>query len=308
MTSKNKIRVGKPIKRKKKKSWRIKGKYRILSVIVLATFVTTIALAVYGFQAGTTIPASDIEEETVGYAVFNFIDGETGQSLSGDVILTKLSDQSKPAGSPVSTGISVPIVKDDPCIATIYDINLPNGDDRVFLPASYYVVAAGDEDEPTINSYAIYYYANRSSISINITKVDGMTGHFNETSFEPGEEYTIELNITVDMRSEYSIYGYNSFVPLHIVPEINLDNGIYGFGLWLLFNSTDIYTAEVKNKGIYTVFTYVDEWDSSIIMPDPIYGEVSNQEITFELKGNPSAIHVFEGYLTDFSTTNIQIK
>ena len=74
-----------------------------------------------------------------------------------------------------------------------------------------------------------------------------------------------------------------------------------------MFNGTDIIKDSVIVNDIPSDAFFISEWNASISLIHPETDVGESQDITFELKKDPKAIGIFQGFLDDMEQTYIQL-
>lgn len=301
-------------KRSKKKRFKLdfsdKTTRLALGVIVVLALAIPLSIGLGLFSVFINRPAAG---SATGYATFQLIDSEYGnRTLDGQIALVLYADDGELSDAGiVNTGETVHI--EQSVLAVIYNITDDNLDDRTFLPFTIVPTTSGTEDDPSVNTIWVYFLSNTDNVTdVEIVDLDGTPGDYDESDLTEDVEHDITLNITVEARGgvyNYSYYGVSSYVPEYMLPELNLNNSVNGFGLFMYFIGAEIVEETVIVNDFPGNGFYCPDLDMSIIRLHPVYGTGEYSEtLTFELKQQPSETGIFQGFLTDFNDTKIQIS
>lgn len=265
----------------------------IVAVPLIISVGTLFGIAPY--QTGST---------GTGYCKFLLIDTQNSELVNGQVALTRFDTGELVGIYDTDSMIHV----EDSVLATIYSVDLKSGDSRTFLPFTIVPDVSGEMNDPKINTIAVYFLYPPENISVEIAKLDGIEGRFNESHVSADVEHEIELSISVETPFEStSLYGASSFVPDLFLPEKSASEGISGFGLWLWFNNTEIITDSVLVENYPSNAYYIESGSYSIILLHPVFFDGQDQTVSFELKQQPTEIGIFQGFIDDFQETFLQI-
>jgi hypothetical protein len=152
----------------------------------------------------------------------------------------------------------------------------------------------------------VYFYGDPADVTADVIKLNGDNGNFNENNFRYLDTYSFTLKIAVDAWKERSVYGHSCFVPNYRLPAESEKLGITGYGLWLVFEGAQITEATVKGQD-EAEFFYIAEDDRSILLLNQVDGEISKQEITVKLSGNPSDMYLYQGFYEEIAETRVDI-
>jgi len=294
---------------------RKRNAYIILALITIGVasifIVPQLQAIIQGEGAGTT-----------GWATFEIVDGETGETLSGKIMLIEANDTDKKldfedftetAGlydNPVKDGEV--IYMPESCYAMLYDVDLEEDKSRVWLPKTIGPIGSDDETKPYVNTIFVSFLVDPSDVEVAITEKDGTDGKYDHTDFNTDKDYKIDLEFNVTLRHDYSQYGDSSFVPDYYLNKEDLDlskdEDINAYGLWMCFNGTELADADVDDYGSdFDDYYYIEDWDTTIVLLTPIWDEDGKIEVEFEMKSTPDEFFIFQGFLEDLEDTKILI-
>jgi hypothetical protein len=246
-----------------------------------------------------------------GYCTFALRDSDTGEDLEGWIMLVNYTDSNqryaldeKGFSNPVKTGEVVHIAQ--PVFAYIYGVQLKSGILRRFLPTTISPMCSIDTNKPRLNTFNVYFYTDPAAVSVDIIRLNGENGNFNEKNFKYLESYSFTLKIAVDTWKEYSVYGHSCFVPNYRLPATSEKLGISWCGLWLVFEGAQITEATVEDQD-EAEFFYMTEDDRSILLLNEVDGPESKQDIMVKLSGNPTDIYLFQGFYEEIDNTRVDL-
>ncbi len=283
-------------------------KNRLMAVVVIVAFVSLMSL---GFLTGLWSIRPPAPGNT-GYCVFEMVDSETREKVDGRVMMvfyndtnTKyITDEQEGFTNPVITGKTVYI--EESVIAYVYAVTLKSSPNRRILPTSISPMCSDDPMNPKLNTIMVYFYTDVSRVDASITKIDGLTGSFGKNVFSSDGTYIFTLNIKLNKRTEYSVYGHSCFVPDYRLPATSEKLGITGYGLWLVFEGSQITAASVEGFDKSEFFYIIDD-DVSILLLNSIAGEEIEQDITVTLSNRPSDVYIAEGFYEEINSRRVDI-
>jgi len=293
------------------------------SKIALGVILIVVAVLIGGFALFSVLTPPSAGGS--GYMEITLIDSWTGDEIDGEVVLTQYNKSDKKYDFPEDSGYDNPIETgevfyiDSPVFITVWDIDSDDLDGRTFLPKTISPLGSEDINDPYENTIVVHFLRNPNYVECNITELDGVEGIYNESDISGDIEYDIELwiNITTIEGEDASLYGSSSYVPEYYLEKNDLDDTleyeIGGFGLWLVFNGTEVIHADVEN--IEPSYTYIEDLNISMILLEPVflnpdkdsYISEAKIDVEFECKTDPIEIFIFEGFLEDLEDNKILI-
>ncbi len=243
----------------------------------------------------------------VGYARITLIDGETGDEIEGIIIFVPDSNQSAKLGD-AETGETFFI--SEPSFAYVSSVTLKQDVSRVLLPKAFIPEVSNDINNPAENQIVVWFYLDPSDVLVNITKLNSVSGNFNETDIPEDTLNTIELTFNISVRHSFNYYGHFSFALDHLLeasyPE-TLQAELGGYATWLVFNGTKPANIDWIVDDILETPIYIESKDITLIQVVPSFMtptlNVSIVEVIFEIKSPAIEVFVFQGFLEDLAST-----
>jgi len=258
-----------------------------------------------------------------GWMKFQFIDGTNGEELQGEVILIQVNHTDKKINfddfpsteglydNPVKTGDLVYVP--ERAYAVVWDVDLESGDTRKWQPLSISPIGSEIKEEYETNTFIIWFESDPLGIEANITHIDDVKINATLSDFPIDTKFDMVINITnfnfPAPEDEYDTYGASSWIPEYWLEkkgyDLSLEEEVFGLGLWLAFNGSEIAYADVEDNGEeYTDVYYIESWNTGIVLLDIVMWQ-TQMEMTLELKSSPIEVFLFEGFLEDKEDTKI---